>query len=116
MHWLLLLVGLGMIVWPIVCLHRRFLVALVRGWATSQGYELIDFRWRPLLRGPFFRQLLCGFDHTEVFEVRVRDRQGRIQHGWICCYIPLIMLASSAEASHVEVCWTPEPVAAPTAE
>lgn len=112
MNWLLLIVGVAMVVWPIVCLHRRFVNALVSSWASSQGLELIDYRWRPLFRGPFFRQLISGFDHTEVFEVRVRDRQGRIQDGWICCYIPLIMLASNAQASHVDVCWSSQPISA----
>ena len=56
--------------------------SLLERWAKENGYEIVDRRYRHLLKGPFFWTSSRG---QAVYHVTVRDRQGHTRSGWLRC-------------------------------
>jgi len=75
---IMLAVSLLFVVWS----YRRARTR-VRQWAVDNGYELLDTKFRLLFQGPFAPR--AAHYGGSVFNVRVRDREGRERAAWVYC-------------------------------
>lgn len=51
-------------------------------WAAENGYEILQSRYRHLLKGPFF--VRSGKGHA-VYHVTIRDRGGAVRTAYVRC-------------------------------
>jgi hypothetical protein len=56
--------------------------SLLEGWATENGYEIVQSEYRVLSKGPFFWTSSKG---QTVYYVTIRDGQGETRSGWVRC-------------------------------
>ncbi len=54
---------------------------LLRRWAADNGFELLEYNYRMIRKGPFW----WSQRGQVVYRVRIRDRQGRERAGWVRC-------------------------------
>ncbi len=65
-------------IWVLVWYLRKARV-LLRGWADSNGYRLLEARYHYLFRGPFFWSASAQI----VYRVLVEDYTGNRHIGWV---------------------------------
>ena len=56
--------------------------AMMRRWASENGYEILESQYRVFRRGPFF---WSSSKAQTVFYVKTRDRLGYMRSGWVRC-------------------------------
>jgi hypothetical protein len=56
--------------------------SLLEGWATRNGYQIMQLERRYLCSGPFFWTTSKG---QTVYYVTVRDDQGQVRSGFVRC-------------------------------
>jgi hypothetical protein len=56
--------------------------SLIQEWADENGYRLLDYQYRWLVRGPFFWTTSKG---QTVYRVTVEDARGNVRKGWVRC-------------------------------
>jgi hypothetical protein len=55
--------------------------SILQKWASENGYHLLDYEYRTLLKGPFFWSSRAQV----VYRVTVLDQQGNKCKGWVKC-------------------------------
>jgi hypothetical protein len=63
-------------------LNRKHGKQSLMAWAKNNEYQIIQQRCPLLQRGPFFWQMS---KLQLVYQVKVVDRSGIAQQGWVCC-------------------------------
>ncbi len=65
-------------IWALIWYLRKSRILLQR-WADSNGYRLLEQRYRYFFRGPFFWSASAQM----VYRVVVEDRTGHRRSGWV---------------------------------
>ncbi|MEO6809086.1 MAG: hypothetical protein ABI353_08225 [Isosphaeraceae bacterium] len=79
--------------------QRRLAEPIVRRWAESRDYQVVDLEHIFTWESPFY---VSG--GQVIYRMTVQDRDGRPRRGWICCGGLVLGLLSD----HVEILWDDE--------
>lgn len=83
-NYLFLLATAAIVIPPtvIVVWHRYRCYAILRQWEARQPYAWFEYQ-----RRPYFQELSVRdtFSRETFYQIAVRNRKGRLRHGWLRC-------------------------------